>query len=322
MQYRSAAVAGFPFCAGLRMRTDRGALPSGSTKWIACDRRGGAGRGDHLFRHGALLRHRPRRTSSRCRSAGQPARKRGDLDQGGSPAAPGRRRAARSRQCSPTPCPSTSLSTIPAIRPAPVLRGQPAADRYRSGGHPLHSRRQPPLAWRRGRDALCRGDAERLTRRLAQLRSEGRIGAIGVGMNDPAMLARFARDADFDLFMLAGRYTLLDQSSLDELLPVCAPRAASAIVAAGPFNSGILATGARRRREVLLFGRTARNPRPDPQDRESLRGPWRSLVAPRSSSHFFIPSSPASRRGWSLRTRCRETSRRWRQRCRLDFGAT
>lgn len=79
---------------------------------------------------------------------------------------------------------------------------------------------------------------------LAELRAAGIVGAIGVGMNDPEMLVRFAEAGDFDVFMLAGRYTLLDQGGLDSLFPACAARQIS-VVAAGPFNSGILATGAR-----------------------------------------------------------------------------
>lgn len=79
---------------------------------------------------------------------------------------------------------------------------------------------------------------------LAEMRAAGVVGAIGVGMNDPEMLARFAVAGDFDVFMLAGRYTLLDQTGLIDLFPNCAPRGIS-VVAAGPFNSGILATGAR-----------------------------------------------------------------------------
>lgn len=81
-------------------------------------------------------------------------------------------------------------------------------------------------------------------RALAELRAAGVVGAIGVGMNDTAMLTRLAAAGDFDAFMLAGRYTLLDQSGLDGLFQACAARGVS-IVAAGPFNSGILATGAR-----------------------------------------------------------------------------
>jgi D-threo-aldose 1-dehydrogenase len=75
---------------------------------------------------------------------------------------------------------------------------------------------------------------------LAQLRSEGVVRAIGAGMNQAEMLARFAREGDFDVFMLAGRYTLLDHSALPELLPVCLERGV-AVVAVGLMNSGLLA---------------------------------------------------------------------------------
>jgi D-threo-aldose 1-dehydrogenase len=74
---------------------------------------------------------------------------------------------------------------------------------------------------------------------LHELRDAGVIGAIGVGMNQPAMLARFARAGEFDVFMLAGRYTLLDQSGLGQLLPLCLERGIS-VVAAGIMNSGLL----------------------------------------------------------------------------------
>ena len=56
---------------------------------------------------------------------------------------------------------------------------------------------------------------------LERLRCEGIISAVSAGMNQWEMLARFAREGDFDCFLLAGRYSLLDQSSLDELLPLC-----------------------------------------------------------------------------------------------------
>jgi D-threo-aldose 1-dehydrogenase len=75
---------------------------------------------------------------------------------------------------------------------------------------------------------------------LNRLRSEGVVGAVGAGMNQAEMLARFAREAEFDCFLLAGRYTLLDQVALDELLPLCVERRISVIVG-GAFNSGILA---------------------------------------------------------------------------------
>nr|WP_203453409.1 hypothetical protein [Jiangella aurantiaca] len=60
-------------------------------------------------------------------------------------------------------------------------------------------------------------------------------------MNQSAMLAQFVRHTDLDVVILAGRYTLLDQSALDDLLPPAAERGVS-VAAAGVFNSGILAT--------------------------------------------------------------------------------
>jgi D-threo-aldose 1-dehydrogenase len=77
-------------------------------------------------------------------------------------------------------------------------------------------------------------------RALDSLRDDGLISAVGAGMNQVEMLTRFAREADFDCFLLAGRYTLLDQSGGDELLPLCLERGI-AIIAGGVYNSGILA---------------------------------------------------------------------------------
>jgi D-threo-aldose 1-dehydrogenase len=75
---------------------------------------------------------------------------------------------------------------------------------------------------------------------LAELRSQGLVKAIGAGMNQAEMLARFAREGDFDAFMLAGRYTLLDQRALDDFLPLCVEKGIG-IVIAGVMNSGLLA---------------------------------------------------------------------------------
>lgn len=77
-----------------------------------------------------------------------------------------------------------------------------------------------------------------------KLRSEGVVRAIGVGMCQAEMLVRFAREGDFDCFLLAGRYTLIDHTGLRELLPICEQKGISVIIG-GPYNSGILATGAR-----------------------------------------------------------------------------
>lgn len=77
-------------------------------------------------------------------------------------------------------------------------------------------------------------------RALDRLRAEGTVKAVGAGMNQWQMLARFAREADMDCFLLAGRYTLLDRSGASELLPMCLERDI-AVIAGGVFNSGILA---------------------------------------------------------------------------------
>ncbi len=79
---------------------------------------------------------------------------------------------------------------------------------------------------------------------LVELRRAGVIRAIGVGLNETAMGARFAREADIDCVMLAHRYTLLEQGALDELLPLCEKKGMSILLAA-PLNTGILAIGAR-----------------------------------------------------------------------------
>lgn len=76
---------------------------------------------------------------------------------------------------------------------------------------------------------------------LAELRAQGIISAIGAGMNQWQMLLDFARNADFDCFLLAGRYTLLEQTSLP-LLEECQRRGIRVLLG-GVYNSGILATG-------------------------------------------------------------------------------
>jgi D-threo-aldose 1-dehydrogenase len=75
---------------------------------------------------------------------------------------------------------------------------------------------------------------------LEQLRDEGVVAAIGAGMNQTPMLSELARNTDVDVLMLAGRYTLLEQGALEDLLPVCERRGIGVVVA-GVFNSGLLA---------------------------------------------------------------------------------
>ncbi len=75
---------------------------------------------------------------------------------------------------------------------------------------------------------------------LAELRAQGVVGAIGFGMNSSGPPARFVADLDVDVVLCAGRWTLLDRSALDDLLPVCVRRGTSVVVG-GVYNSGLLA---------------------------------------------------------------------------------
>jgi len=81
-------------------------------------------------------------------------------------------------------------------------------------------------------------------RALVRLRDEGVIGAFGAGINEWQPCQWLVERGDFDLFLLAGRYTLLEQEALESFLPLCQRRGIG-IVIGGPYNSGILATGAR-----------------------------------------------------------------------------
>ena len=100
-------------------------------------------------------------------------------------------------------------------------------------------------------DRFTRGDAQPEIFRqamdgcwkaLARLRSEGLVKAIGVGVNEWEVCHEALKQRDFDCFLLAGRYTLLEQDPLDEFLPLCEKRNLAVVVGAG-FNSGILAIG-------------------------------------------------------------------------------
>lgn len=77
-------------------------------------------------------------------------------------------------------------------------------------------------------------------RALDALRAAGTVKAIGLGVNEWEPCARMLELADPDLFLLAGRYTLLEQAPLETLFPQCA-RAGAGIVLGGPYNSGVLA---------------------------------------------------------------------------------
>jgi len=74
---------------------------------------------------------------------------------------------------------------------------------------------------------------------MIKLKDEGRVTALGCGLNQNEMLVELAKEGCFDCFLLAGRYTLLDQTSLEKLMPICENNNISLILG-GVFNSGIL----------------------------------------------------------------------------------
>ena len=78
---------------------------------------------------------------------------------------------------------------------------------------------------------------------MLSLRDQGIVSAIGVGVNEWEVCQNMAERGDFDLFLLAGRYTLLEQDALNSFLPLCEARNIG-IITGGPYNSGILASGA------------------------------------------------------------------------------
>ncbi len=99
--------------------------------------------------------------------------------------------------------------------------------------------------WTHGADAIEQRFGEAMDgayTALDRLRSEGVVGAIGLGVNEADMCERFARAGDFDVMMLAGRYSLLEQPGLASFLPLAQEKGIG-ILLAGVFNSGILATG-------------------------------------------------------------------------------
>lgn len=81
-------------------------------------------------------------------------------------------------------------------------------------------------------------------RAMRELRDSGEVGAIGLGANEWQVCEQALSEGEFDVFLLAGRYTLLEQGALDSFLPMCAERNASVVIG-GPYNSGIMVQGTR-----------------------------------------------------------------------------
>jgi D-threo-aldose 1-dehydrogenase len=95
------------------------------------------------------------------------------------------------------------------------------------------------------RDAYVKTFMEGGYKALVKLRDQRVIKAFGAGVNEWQVCETLAKAGDFDLFLLAGRYTLLEQEALNSFLPLCEARGIG-IVLGGPYNSGILATGPKK----------------------------------------------------------------------------
>jgi D-threo-aldose 1-dehydrogenase len=87
-------------------------------------------------------------------------------------------------------------------------------------------------------------------RAMRELRDSGAVGAIGLGVNEWQICEEALAHGDYDVMLLAGRYTLLEQSALETFLPLCERRDVS-IVLGGPYNSGILARGVKDRTNLV-----------------------------------------------------------------------
>ena len=124
---------------------------------------------------------------------------------------------------------------------------------------------------------------------LVELRRKGRVKAIGAGMNQWEMELKFARAGHFNCFLLAGRYTLLDQTALPEFLPYCLEHRIS-VVAGGPYNSGILAVGPR---DGATFNYRAASPEMMDKARRVAAVCERHRVPLRAAALQFILAHPA-----------------------------
>ena len=108
-------------------------------------------------------------------------------------------------------------------------------------------------------------------RALVELREQKTIKAIGAGINEWEIAERLAREGDFDVFLLAGRYTLLEQEALTSFLPLCVEKHIGVVIG-GPYNSGILATGAEARRLLQLRAAAEEHSRARAQHRGGVQG--------------------------------------------------
>ena len=151
------------------------------------------------------------------------------------------------------------------------------------------------------RDRISRTLMEGGYKALVKLREEKVIKAFGAGVNEWQVCETMAERGDFDLFLLAGRYTLLEQEALESFLPLCVERGIG-IVLGGPYNSGILATAPSRAPNTITTGAERRS-----RSRRADRGGGKAAQGETGRGGAAI-SAHAPRRG-DCHPRCREPPR-------------
>lgn len=135
--------------------------------------------------------------------------------------------------------PGTIFAEVPPVRPVFDFSADGVRRSLDASLERLGTDRVDVLHVHDPEDHLDQAEAEAFPA-LIELRDEGVIGAVGLGTNFPAVVARFVGRVDLDVVLLAGRCTLLDRSGPDEVFAACAD-AGVAVLAAGVFNSGVLA---------------------------------------------------------------------------------
>ena len=126
---------------------------------------------------------------------------------------------------------------------------------------------------------------------LLSLRDQGVIKAFGAGINEWQPAQWLAERGDFDLFLLAGRYTLLEQESLESFLPLCEKRGIG-IVLGGPYNSGVLATGPR----PGAYYNYSEAPQDDPRQGRAHRGGLRAARRQAGRGGAAVSAAASERR--------------------------
>ena len=123
-------------------------------------------------------------------------------------------------------------------------RREPRAARRRARRHPAVPRHRPPDAWRRRMPRACANSSTAAIARCASCAMPARFAPSASASTSGRSASSCSSSCELDCILLAGRYTLLEQPALEQLLPLCEQRRVS-IICGGPFNSGILAAGSR-----------------------------------------------------------------------------